>query len=58
MTDTHVPPKKAFNEGEARRSMYDVEGNMVMSRPRPGGIRSWGLCEGPGVRTRSAEPSG
>lgn len=45
LTDTHVPPRAAFNTGEARRSMYDVDGNMLMSRPRGGGIRNWGHCE-------------
>lgn len=45
LTDTHVPPRAAFNKGDARRSMYNAEGNLVMSRPRSGGIRIWGHCE-------------
>lgn len=45
LTDTHVPPKAAFNKGDATRSMYDAAGNLVMSRPRIGGIRIWGHCE-------------
>ena len=40
-----MPPKAAFNKGDAARSMYDAEGNLRRSRSRTGGIRTWGHCE-------------
>lgn len=45
LTATHVPPKAAYNDGDSQRSMYDADNNLVMSRPRSGGIRTWGHCE-------------
>lgn len=46
LSDTHVPPKACGNRGDMRSSGVDLNTNMtVSSRPKPGGVRGYFLCE-------------
>lgn len=46
-TETHVPPRAAFNNGDASRGIQletDEGSTTTLSRPRAGGNRIYGLC--------------
>ena len=45
LTDTHVPPKAAFNDRPASRSVVDGDQVLGQDRRREGGIRFWGHCD-------------
>lgn len=47
LTDTHVPPRAAFNSGRVSRSVVEESESgdlLVNDRPRDGGNRVWGHC--------------
>lgn len=45
LTDTHVPPKSAFNDRPAQRGVLSEDDRLVFDRARDGGFRLWGHCE-------------
>lgn len=45
LTDTHIPPKAAFNSGRVRRSVVNEDNELVLDRGRDGGFSVWGHCE-------------
>lgn len=46
LTKTHIPPKKAFNDGVGRRMVVGLDGSYVLeSKGRAGGLAPYGHCE-------------
>lgn len=45
LTQTHVPPRAAFNTGRSRRFVVNEANEMTLDNGRDGGIRIWGHCE-------------
>lgn len=45
LTDTHIPPKCAFNNRPTQRGVLTADDRLVFDRARDGGFRLWGHCE-------------